>query len=406
MKFTDRGIINLKPKDQRYIAWKDSGNGLGLRVSPKGKKTFIFMYRFKGKARMMSLGVYGDISLAMANRKHADALIELDKKNDPGAMQVEQNQAERAAETVRELVSLYIDKYAKKNKKSWKKDETILNTYVVSRWKNRKAKDITRRDIIALLDDITDSGAPIQANRTLAAVRKMFNWAISKDILDATPCTLISQPNPETPRDRNFDTGEIKAFWENLDNEEIEASDTVKLALKLILVTAQRPGEVCGMALDEIEGQWWTIPANRVKNGLTHRVWLSDMALEVVEAAKAINGGSDFVFPSPVGDKPILPASLPRVIKRNADIFKVDPFTPHDLRRTASTRMHAPPLKYPGYLVDRVLNHKEQGVTARHYNQYGYDDEKQQILDAWGRQLVSILKGKGSNVVPMKISKG
>lgn len=406
MKFTDRGLKNLKPEDQRYIAWKDSGGGLGLRVSPKGKKTFIFMYRFNGKARMMSLGVYGDITLAMANRKHADALIKLEKKIDPGAIQVKQNQAERTAETVGELVDLYVDKYARKNKKSWKKDETILNTEIVSRWKNRKAKDITRRDIIGLLDDITDRGAPIQANRTLAAVRKMFNWAISKDILDATPCILISQPNPEAPRERNLDADEIKAFWKNLDDEEIEASDPVKLALKLILVTAQRPGEVCGMALDEIDGQWWTIPGHRVKNGLTHRVWLSDMALEVVDAAKAINGGSDYVLPFPIGDKPILSACLPQVIKRNADIFGVDPFTPHDLRRTASTRMHAPPLKYPGYLVDRVLNHKERGVTARHYNQYGYDEEKQQILDAWGRQLDSILKEKESNVVPMKISKG
>ena len=222
MRMTDIGIRTLKPKAQRYERWEDGRTGFGVRVSPSGRKTFVYMYWRNGKARRMTLGIYGDgsgnISLADANVKHAEAKKALTEGHDPGAETVEARQAERDAESVAELVEEYLGKWAWPRKRSAAEDERILRKEIVPQWGNRKARDIKRRDIITLLDGIVDRGAPIQANRTLACVRRMFNWAIERDMLDASPCVRVKAPAPENRRDRALVNGEIRTFWHGLDN--------------------------------------------------------------------------------------------------------------------------------------------------------------------------------------------
>ncbi|MFP6728844.1 MAG: Arm DNA-binding domain-containing protein [Alphaproteobacteria bacterium] len=113
MRMTDVGIRKLKPKTQRYEVWEDGRTGLGVRVSPKNRKTFVYMYWRKGKARRMTLGIYGKgpnkMSLVDANIKHAQAMKALDEGRDPANETVEANIAERGAETVTELVEEYLE---------------------------------------------------------------------------------------------------------------------------------------------------------------------------------------------------------------------------------------------------------------------------------------------------------
>ena len=104
MRITDRGIAALKPKAERYEVWEDGRTGFGIRVSPAGRKSWMFMYRFGGKARRMGLGTYPAVSLASARVKFANAKALLEKDVDPGARQVERKRAERTAETVADLV--------------------------------------------------------------------------------------------------------------------------------------------------------------------------------------------------------------------------------------------------------------------------------------------------------------
>ena len=113
MKLTVRGLDALKPKAERYEMWEAGRTGLGCRVSPKGRKTFVFMYRFGGKARRMGLGTYPLISLASARVKHSTAKEALSKGIDPGAQQVAQKQTERNAETVADLIDEFIEKWAR-----------------------------------------------------------------------------------------------------------------------------------------------------------------------------------------------------------------------------------------------------------------------------------------------------
>jgi integrase len=243
---------------------------------------------------------------------------------------------------------------------------------------------------------------------------------------------------------------EIKTLWANIDKIDLSISNEARSCLKLILLTAQRPGEVLGMHSTEIDGQWWTIPAERAKNGKAHRVYLSPLAQKIVvdsmaeakaskekaEARDARKNGQDkktddksedkkyngFVFPSPLKKKnmPIGDTALAVAVGRNLampltdandkplydkegkpateNLLGVDHFTPHDLRRTAATFMAG--MGYMDEIIDAVLNHVKRGII-RTYNRHDYDKEKQQALEAWERKLNSIISSKESNVVPM-----
>ena len=153
MKFTDRSIATFKPKAERYEVWEDGRTGLGVRVSPKGRKSWVYLYRFGGKVRRMGFGVYPTVSLASARVAHAAAKEMLTKGTDPGAQQVERKRAERSAETVNDIAEEYLEKWARPRKQSAGEDERILRKDVLPAWGTRKANDIRRRDVIRLQGD-------------------------------------------------------------------------------------------------------------------------------------------------------------------------------------------------------------------------------------------------------------
>lgn len=391
MRMTDAGIRNLKGKAQRYECWEDGRTGFGVRVAPSGRKTFVYMYWKDGKARRMTLGVYGNITLAGARVKYAQAKKALEEGRDPAGETVEQRRAERAAETVTELVDAYMDKWARPRKRSAGEDERILRKEVVTAWGRRKAKDIKRKDIIALLDKIVDRGAGIQANRTLACVRRMFNWACERDLLDASPCTRIKAPAPENTRDRALNDEEIRTFWHGL--ESAQMSETIRLALKFQLVTAQRKGEIVNAEWHEIDldNALWVIPASRAKNGVQHAVPLSPLALDTLAAIEANAPESACLFPSPRGDHPLAGTSVDHALRNNRELIGVDDVTPHDSRRTAATRMAG--LGVDRLVLSKVLNHVDRSVTGR-YDTHHYIDEKRAALERWGRRLEEIITDK------------
>lgn len=400
MRLTDRGIAALKPKAQRYEAWEDGRSGLGVRVSPAGRKSWVFMYRFGGKARRMGFGTYPAVSLADARVKHAKAKADLEKCIDPGAKEVERKAAERAAETVADLVEEYLEKWARPRKRSADEDERQLRKDVLPVWGERKAKDITRRDVISLLDGIAERGSPIQANRTLAVVRKMFNFAISRDIVDATPVAMVKAPAKENQRDRVLSADEMRTLWKGLDVAPMSAG--IKLVLKLQLATAQRKGEIVGAALSEFdfEDNVWTIPAEHSKNGQAHRVPLSPLALDLLREARAQAGGSPWLFPSPTVNGPITAHSVNRAVYKSLPNVGLEDMTPHDLRRTAASNMTS--MGVNRLTVSKILNHVETGVTAV-YDRHGYDAEKRHALEAWASRLEEIVTGEctTSNVVSL-----
>lgn len=401
MKLTDLSLKNLKPKAERYEVWEEGRHGFGVRVTPKGHKSFIFMYRFGGKARRLTLGHYPAMSLAKARQEHADARTLLEGGVDPGAKAVSEREEQRKAPTIADLAQEYLEKWAKvrKRERSIREDKRILDKDVLPAWGTFKALDITRRDVINLLDEIVDRGAPIMANRTLAVIRKMFNFAVTRDIVPVSPCGGVQAPAPEQQRDRILTNDEIRALWQGL--EAAKMAEGTKLALKLQLVTAQRKGEVVSAAWEEIdmaEG-WWTIPGEKSKNNLPHRVPLSPLAVELFQAAKFFAGDSPWVFPSPRGGKHITPEAIDHALRRPGPEALGFAFVPHDLRRTAASLMTG--MGIPRLVVSKILNHVERGVI-RVYDRHTYDNEKQRALEKWSRKLKSIIGLRDDKVIHIK----
>jgi len=409
MRFTDKAVKALRPKVARYEVWE--GGGFGLRVTPRGVKTWVWVYRFKGRTRRMTFDTYPAIGLADARIALTAAQKLLEGGVDPGEHGVAHKRAERLAETVTELADEYIDKWAKPRKRSAAEDKRVLYKDVLPKWGTRKAKEITRKDVIALLDKIVSRGAPIQANRTLAVIRKMYAWAISRDLVSINPCMAVAPPAGENRRDRVLTAEEIHALWSGLESPDLSMTPAIRLALKFQLVTAQRRGEV-------IEAEWcefdtegekvWTIPGGRAKNGMAHRVPLSPLAISLLAeikkaTAKKPKDGEDpiqsrFLFPSPRGDKAITGRAVDHAMRLGrtaseegvAPILTIIDASPHDLRRTAASYMTSAGTSR--LVVSKILNHAEVGVTAV-YDRHSYDKEKRGALEAWGRQLTDIVSG-------------
>lgn len=455
-KLTDLLIKNLKPKAKEHIV-REKG-GFGVRVLPSGRKVFFFMYRIDGQRRFLNLGTYKDThypnGVTLANA-HAEFESELAKVKllkagraegvDPVLVKVSkkaEREELRQASTVNDLIDEYIMKHAEKFKRSWQEDKRLLAKDASPYWGSRKAADIKKRDVVLLLEKIVERGSPGTANSFFRCVRKMFNWAVERDILVHSPCDGVKMPAPINTGVRTLSENEIKNLWNNLDAASV--SNEIKRAIKLIFVTAQRPGEVIGMHTDEIDkdGRWWTIPVERSKNKKAHRVYLTDSALELIDVLTVTDEKTGnivpkgFIFTSPrmkkvemegkdgrveieEKEQPISEKSLSKAIRRNIEwpvlhkgkqIFGADRkpvtenrlgvehFTPHDGRRTAATIMSQ--IGIMDEVIDAVLNHTKQGIIKT-YNQNKYDQEKQKSLEALERKLKSIITGKENNVIPI-----
>ena len=428
--FTDTMIRKLKPDGKKYI--RSEGNGFTVRVMPSGVKTWLYVYAFGEKRRELNLGSYPEVTLETARGKFEDARKKVKNGVDPIAEKELAAKELEEAYTVKKLCAEYIERHAKKFKRSWETDERILNHDVIPAWGKQRAASIVKRDVVLLLEKIVDRGSPIMANNTFAVIRKMFNFAVEKDILVHTPCYGVKPPAPKVACERALSELETKLFWKNLDGCAMSAG--VRSALRLTLVTAQRPGEAAAIHTEEINGEWWTIPAEKAKNKITHRVPLSPLArsiiAEAIEQARvarkvpADQEYSGFVFPTPhtkktqpiaeqalvvavarALDSPVLDENGRRLLDDKGEPIKenklgVEKFTPHDLRRTAATFMADS--GEMDEVIDAVQNHAKKGVI-KVYNQFKYDKPKRLALETWARKLASITTGtEGAKVIQMR----
>ncbi len=337
-------------------------------------------YTANGRRRRVTLGRYPGLKLADARDRAKGNLYAVHRGEDPQG----DKEAARNAPTFGELAAEYIERHAKPKKRRWRDDDRMLRVDILPHWKRRPAHTITRRDVSQLLDRIVERGAPIMANHVRALVSKIFNFGIGRDLVEANPCACVPMPAKPRQRDRVLSEEEIRRVWKVLDDE----GTPVAVSFKLRLLTAQRGVEVLTMRWSDIEGDWWTIPAEVAKNRRSHRVPLSAPALALVEELRASANGSPYLFPSPKrADKPI--SSVQTAVERLVEAAGLK-FVAHDLRRTAASYMTS--MGVTRLVVSKILNHVEQGVTAI-YDRHSYDGEKREALDRWGDRLESILQG-------------
>lgn len=384
-RLTIRFIDSVKPPKAGRVEYWDAGTpGFGLRVSDSGRKTWVLMYRHRRRLRRLTLGTYPALSLAGARDKAKAALRQVADGTDPA----EAKKVDRHADTFSDLAEQYIDRYAKDRKRSWKEDRRALDRDLLPRFGNRKASDIKRREVIDCLEAIKARGAPVLANRTLEIIRRIYNWGIGQEIIEANPCTRIEPPGAKVSRDRVLNDDEIRAIWVTLDQRPL----SIAARFRLMFLTAQRPGEVRHLRWQDVDraAGWWTVPGESTKNRLTHRVPLSAQALEVLDQLGR-SGGDEWVFPSPTISGPI--RSNAKALKRIREASEVQ-FWAHDIRRTVASRLTGD-LGVSRLTVSKILNHVETGITAT-YDRHSYDQEKRHALEAWGRRLDEILADRAS----------
>lgn len=405
------------------------GHGtFGVRVN-KTCKSFIFLYSFHNHPRRLTLGTYPDLSLAEARAKAMQAVELLRQGVDPGQKKIVELVEYRTSPTFEEAVVSYLE-WAEKNKKSWREDERMLRTEFVPHLGRTKIGDVRRKQVMALLDEKAKT-APVQANRLLAVIRKMFNFCVEREILDATPLVQIKKVAKETPRERSLNRHELVWFLHQLAGASL--SQNTRFSLLLSLMLAQRSGRIVAMRwVDfDLEERIWDRSGKFEKNNNPIAIPLSDDVLTILNylrerqiqkvtaadparwaGSKTLPSPGHYVFPGRWPAKPQTQPSLNRAMRRFYDDYVKDSArveeesllrvadgyprpTVHDLRRTATTHMSKQGLGKD--VRSRILNHKDLSVDAI-YDRYSYFEEKDEALQSWHTYLKGLLQKEFGDV--------
>jgi integrase len=424
VELTDKFCQSAKATAGRKTDYFDTiVKGLCLRASAGGAKAWYLVYTKPtgGQRAWLKLGRYPEIPLGTdkgARQKAKDARARVGEGGDP----VAEKKAAAASQTVSDMVENYIDRRASTK---WSKDEIArrLRKNVSGCIGEIKLSELHRRDITKAIDAVKDRGAHVEANRVFEDVRAMIRWARGRGDLDQNLVEGMSKPTETTERDRVLSPDEIRAIWATLPDTAMRES--TRRIVRLCLITAQRVGAIAGMQRPELDldKRTWTIPVviGRSKNKKQeHVVPLSGMAVAIIrEQIAAVDAlcqrkgraVPSFVFPAPGGRAAVDGGSIAKAVKgeekpvKGSDattIMGAAPWTPHDLRRTASTRMEE--FGVSPFVVGHVLNHAsttKSTITSRVYARYDYMREKREALDLWADRLAAIIEGKGS-VVPLR----
>lgn len=378
---TELYVRKLRPQNSAFVVWDARQHGLALRMQPSGSKAWKVIYSRHGRPRWLHLGNADAIGLADARTLAAEIMLEVARGRDPGA----ERKAERTKGTFVELAEHYVEQWAKKHNKSWPQAAALVRRHALPRWGKLLASSITRSDVKAMMASIE---APIVANQTLAAVSAVFAWAAKEELVTVNPCRGIDR-NATKSRERVLADSEIPQFWSAFDDAGLVAGS----ALKTILLTGQRPGEVAHMRREHINDGWWTLPGEPVpslgwlgtKNGESHRVWLS-APVQAILAEMGGEASTGFVFASSRGRAVV---KLDVAMRSICTKLGVERATPHDLRRTFSTTVTG--LGFGHDALNRVTNHREGGI-ANVYDRHGYAMENKKVMEATAARIMSLVE--------------
>jgi integrase len=391
--------------------------GLFFITQPSGAASWAVRYRIDGAPRKVTLGPFAVLDLKAARRAAEEARGAIARGEDPAAAKTAAREArkiEREAEgdLVENVVSQFIERYAKTKTRDWRETERLLKRNVVERWPGKCLREITKPMVHAMLDAIADRGSPIAANRVLAQLKVMCKWAVGRGIISASPCDGVSAPSSERgrARERVLSDDELRIVWKAADSIGWPFGPIVRL----LILTGARRDEVAQMEWREVDFDraLWTLPASRSKNRREHAIPLSDQALALLRSLPRIER-SGFVFTTnartPVSGfskaKPALDRAMAELAGEGAS--PIPAWVLHDLRRTVATNLQRLGTRLE--VTESVLNHvsgSRAGIVGV-YQKHDYAAEKRAALDTWERRLNSIITGAAAtNVLELAKARG
>ncbi|SFV15468.1 tyrosine-type recombinase/integrase [Pseudoduganella namucuonensis] len=399
----DKRIKAMKPKAKRYLV--ADGGGLALEVMTSGAKIWRYRYSLHSKQQpLVTIGEYPSVSLQDARdraRKYGETVSAgvspvADAKKDRGA--------EKALDSVRAFADLWFEsEIADKSKSYSTVTRRALDKDIYPAIGNKPLADVNAGDVLAICDKIKGRGAPQVALFTRNVVKRMYEYAISRQVATINPAQQLVARFIATPQSRTrvLSPDEVGSVMRTVYASDM--SRAYKLALHLLVITMVRKSEL-------IEAEWsefdldagiWRIPASRMKKDVEHWVYLSAQAVDIIRELQTLSHSQRFLFPMRRGyeDRPIAKSTLNQAVRAmKAD---VQHFVIHDFRRTASTHLHE--MGMSSDAIEKALAHSIKGIKGV-YNRAEYADERRKILQLWA-SFVDAQINEGNRVIAGRFGK-
>jgi integrase len=380
-----KSAIDALPTPKSDVVYWDAGYpGFGVKVTPKGRKVFIVLYRTGGagsRLRKYTIGPYGRVTLHQARVAAQKVFAAKLDGRDPAA---EKRAAKRriVADRVEDLLEAFIAQRLSQNR-SGGEIARLLRREIGKTWAGRSIHEITKRGVVEVVTAIEQRGAPVAANKALKATKTFLRWCMGRAVLDQSPAEGVPLPSKEVARDRVLDDNEL--------GQVILAARKIGGPyggiVELLALTGQRREEAAGLQREELDllQRVWTLPKSRTKNAKTHVVHLSEQSMAVLKRA---DQREPYVF-SLLGTKPFQEFS--RAKRRLDEVSGVTGWRLHDLRRTCVSGMAR--IGIAPHIADKILNHQSGTISgvAAVYQRHEFLAERQEALERWGAHVARIV---------------
>jgi integrase len=380
-----KSVIDALPTPKSdLVYWDASCPGFGVKVTPKGRKVFIVLYRTPGaslRLRKYTIGPYGRITLHQARVAAQKVFAAKLEGRDPAT---EKRAARRriVADRVEDLLETFIAQRLSQNR-SGGEIARLLRREVGKAWAGRSIHEISKRDVVEVVTAIEQRGTPVAANKALKATKTFLRWCVGRAVLDQSPAEGVPLPSKEVARDRVLDDNELAQV--------ILAARKIAGAyggiVELLALTGQRREEIARLQWEELDlaRRLWTLPKSRTKNAKAHLVHLSEQSMAVLTHA---DHRGPYVF-SLLGTKPF--PGFSRAKRRLDQLSGVTGWRLHDLRRTCVSGMAR--LGIAPHVADKILNHQSGTISgvAAVYQRHEFPAERQEALERWGTHVDRIV---------------
>ena len=396
---TDLALKKLKLKDKSYkIADRD---GMYAFVTNTGQVTFRYDYRLNGRRETLTIGRYGDdgMTLSIARERCAAARKMVAEGESPALEKQRDRRKQLIEHSFGALGQLWLkDATMADSTRSMRK--SIFDRDILPFWKQRLLTEITPDDLRQLCAKVKDRGAPATAIHVRDIVKQIFSYAILHGQKVANPADEVGPASIATfqPKDRALSAPEIRIMFQLL--EHVATLPTIRIGLKLILLTMVRKSELQDAVWSEVdfENAVWSIPKERMKRSKAHNVYLSQQALDILIALKTYAGNSRYLLPSRYdADAPMSRATFNRItsaiaVSAKQKALPLEPFTVHDLRRTGSTLLNE--LGFNRDWIEKCLAHEEGRSSRGVYNKAEYEQQRRHMMQEWADIIDAWIVGK------------
>jgi integrase len=404
---TDKLLHSLTAKGQPHEPiWDQTLRGFGIRVGDHGGVSFFIMARQRGGGRgpiRIAVGRYPTLALAEARDRARLLLRDLQDGVDPRERKAEQQRiaAARLASRFDVIAEDFIQRHVARARTA-SAISLRIRRELITRWGNQSIADISRADVVRMVDDIVDRGHPEAARQTFTYARRLFHWAVARGLLQHAPTDHLNTKDligAKKPRQRLLRDEELALIWRAAMQSPYPDGPYVQLLL-LLGVRRSELGQAAWSELD-LERALWTIPPGRMKSDEGYTVPLPPRAVEILRALPHFVSGHVFTARGtrPLNDFGTIKSRIDRRIAELNGGRLIEPWTLHDCRRVFRTGLST--LGIAPHIAELCLAHRQPGL-ARTYDLHRFDDEKRHALNAWAAYLLGIVEPQPGKVTPLR----